>query len=148
MSVEGKARKIALRYLSRREYSQQEMSEKLVSKGIERIIADAITKELVHDNLINDVRFTQELVRVRMIRGYGPLKIKFELKQRGVSEEMASQCLSDIEVDWASHARLALERKFRQQPVEDYKEWAKRANYLRGRGFTSEHVQRSLGSYS
>ena len=75
-------------YLSRREHSSEEilkkMSRKVESKDM---LLDSIN-ELIEDGLLSDERFAESYFQSRKNRGYGPLRIRNELKQRGVGDQI------------------------------------------------------------
>ncbi len=137
----------AIRFLSRRDYCRYEMLEKLVSKGAGREAAETVVDELSDSGLISEERFARELIRVRVRQGYGPVRIERELTHRGVADHLAAQCLQESEICWREQLERVIERKYRDSPVSGFNEWAKRANFLRGRGFTAEQIDESLGRY-
>ena len=71
-------------FLSRREHSSKEvfqkMSRRVESKDMLMIIID----ELIDDGLLSDERFAESYFQARKNRGFGPLRIRNELTQRGV----------------------------------------------------------------
>ncbi len=140
--------KRAVGLLSRREYCQQEMVRKLISKGADRVSAETVAERLSRSGWISDERFARELIRVRVGRGYGPVRIENELVQRGVDEHLASACLTECDIDWGEQIVRLVERKYRNVAAENYNAWAKRAAFLRTRGFTAEQIGESLGRYS
>ncbi len=147
MKDEKQVRQAAVKFLSRREYCPQEMVEKLVHKGAERHLAESVVDRLNASGLISEERFAREFIRVRARQGYGPIRIKYELIQRGVTEHLASDCLNELEFNWSAHAGRVIERKYLSSPVDSYNEWAKRANFLKYRGFTAEQINENLGRY-
>ncbi len=140
-------RTAAMRYLSRREHSEFELTRKLARKGIDWEQARQAVAQLSQDNLVSNERFAQEFIRVRVQRGFGPSKIVSELKGRGIDSELINASLDCGDVQWAERCAQVAQRKFKDAPVETYKDWAKRARYLQGRGFTTEQISAALGSY-
>ena len=138
----------ALRYLARREYCVKELVNKLTAKGFERNTAAEIVSNLTEQNLVNDGRFARDLIRVRIDKGYGPFRIEYELRQRGVDQELISNCLAQINENWKQRLEQLVAKKYRNQPVESFRDWTKRANFLRNRGFDAELIHDVLGKYT
>ena len=82
----SKIRASAVKFLSRREYCRQEMIQKLIGKGADSELAATVVEQLSDSGLINDERFARDLIQVRIRRGYGPVRIEHDLKQRGVAD--------------------------------------------------------------
>lgn len=75
---------MALRRLSRREHSSQEMTTFLQSKGVEPTEASAVVRSLIDQKLIDDDRFARIFARSYVQRGKGPYYILNRLKQKGI----------------------------------------------------------------
>ena len=138
----------AVKFLSRREYCRQEMIQKLIGKGADSELAATVVEQLSDSGLISEERFARDLIQVRIRQGYGPVRIEHDLKQRGVADFLASTCLSESNTNWSDQLERVIERKYKQRPVESFADWAKRANFLRNRGFTAAQIERTLGRYN
>ena len=88
---EAEVRDIALRYLGLREYGIEELRQKLLHRGVESDIADKVVGDLADADLVSDQRFTEMYVRTRMRRLFGPLKIRGELRGKGISDFLILQ---------------------------------------------------------
>ena len=141
-------RQAALKYLSRREYCAREMVDKLVFKGAPRELAHSAVDRLCEQGMICEQRFAREFLRARVRKGYGPVRIEYELTQRGVAEHLASKCVGESSTDWREVLKRIVERKYHNRPATSFNEWAKRANFLKNRGFTAEQISESLGRYN
>ncbi len=136
----------ALRFLSRREYSEKELVWKLISVGINESDAEVEVARLKSENLVNDARFVQALLSVRKKRGYGPVKISRELAVRGVDETLIAEHVQFSSDSWYELVVEVARRKYLDKPVEDIHERGKRANFLKSRGFTSSHIKHALNN--
>ncbi len=145
---EAAVQNAALRCLARREYCEKELVNKLTAKGFERNSATDIVSKLAERNLVSDSRFARDLIRVRIDKGYGPFRLEHELRQRGVDQELISDCLDQVNENWKERLEQLVAKKYRNQPIESYKDWTKRANFLRNRGFDAELIHDVLGKYS
>ena len=106
---------------------------------------DAELDALVREGLLSDERFCEVFVRNRAGSGYGPLRIRQELTQRGIDEALAGQALAAVEADWAALAAEVRRRRFGERLPRGYPEWAKQARFLQYRGFGSETIRAALG---
>ena len=75
-------------FLSRREHSSREILNKMSNRvESKEMLLDSI-KELVDDGLLSDERFAESYFQSRKNKGYGPLRIRNELKQRGIGDQL------------------------------------------------------------
>jgi len=86
-------------------------------------------------------------VESRTARGFGPVKIRLELKQRGVDGELIDACCDAANPLWCEHAVKARRKRFAHTPVDSYSTWARQARYLQQRGFDASHIHAALGEY-
>ena len=56
--------------------------------------------ELARAGLQSDQRYTESYINQRISRGYGPLRIRRELAERGVATDLIEQALEALDVDW------------------------------------------------
>ena len=75
-----------------------------------------------------------------LARKYGAAKIRQDLKAKGVPDEIVDTVSSAGELD---RAREILKRKYKS-PATTREEWAKRARFLQGRGFSSDTIYRLI----
>jgi regulatory protein len=135
-------RAVAMDLLSRREHSVFELGRKLKQREFESNEIDAAIVVLQQDNLQSDSRFVESIVNYRINAGFGPLKIRHELRQKGVDESLVDNFFSSLEVDWNSSMIQQRVKKFGNQIPNEYKEKMKQARFLQNRGFSPESVMR------
>jgi len=131
----------AMRWLARREYSVYELEQRLLAKGYPRADVAGGREGIKDEGLVSDRRFAESLVRSRVERGYGPLKIAHELRTKGVDEALIEATLEPDTEYWAARLLEVWEKRFGAAP-HDYREWARQARGLQSRGFTAEQVRR------
>ena len=73
-------------------------------------------------------------------RKYGAAKIRQDLKSKGVPDEIVATVSAADEFD---RAQEILKRKYKT-PATNREEWAKRARFLQGRGFSSDVIYRLI----
>lgn len=139
-------REAAVRLLARREHSRLELARKLASRGHPDGLIEEIVGDLARAGLQSDERFAQAFVRSALERGQGPLKIRAGLSQRGVDGDTASAYFELDADEWSERAATALRKRFGSAPVDDRADWARRARFLAGRGYTSDVVAKVLDS--
>jgi regulatory protein len=136
------ARNAAMDYLARREHSVLELTQKLSLKLYDdNAIGDAI-ESLQRDGLQSNERFSEHYVRSRFNSGQGPFKIKHELRARGISDELISECLEIYQDEWVSLMKQIRDRKFGSEIPSDSKQIVKQLRFLQNRGFSAESVMR------
>ena len=98
--------------------------------------------KLQAEGLQSDERFTETYIHYRIEKGYGPLRIRQELRERGVPDEIVELCLEQLDPDWQNFIAGVREKKFGKKSPADYKERAKQSRFLQYRGFTGEQINR------
>ncbi len=137
-------RDIALGLLARREHSRAELARKLSAKGVAQDQIPTLLDALEAQRALSDARFTEAYVRVRRQRGFGPLRIRMELRERGVAEELIEAHLQADAPLWAQLAREQYQRRYGASLPEGPGERARRARFLQGRGFPSGLIARII----
>ena len=130
-----------IRLLSVREHSVREMYDKLAAKTENVEHVTEVIDLLVDKKYLSDERFTEAYVRARGNRGFGPMKIRSELINKGISSNLIAENLDESSGEWLVSAERQYQKKFGEGVVVDYKEWSKRARFLQSRGFSSQHIQ-------
>jgi regulatory protein len=169
-------RKRALRLLGRREHSRRELERKLGARAAapkqvptnqvaasqipsDQIAADQIQQvldQLEQEGLLQDERFVETYVAERLNKGFGPLRVRAELLERGVGEALIDCHLQmDDEACFELLCRANRKRggteaaqSTSDQPnahsAAQRRELAKRARFLEYRGFPSHLIARLL----
>ena len=140
-SCPQEARKKAMDFLARREYGQQELIRKLADKGYNFKVAEQAVLKLTDDRLQSDDRFAEAFVQSRINQGKGPVRIRLDLSQRGISDAVIEMAIEGSAADWHGLARGVRLRKFGQAEPVDFKAKAKQMRFLQYRGFEQSHVQ-------
>lgn len=141
-SIRHSPRNIAMDYLSRREHSRVELEKKLSSKGFDDEQIEQTLNKLQKENLQSDSRFVQNYLNYRVSKGFGPIKIYHELKQKGVTAELIQQAEDEAEINWFLLLEALSERKYGGRETKDLKEKQKRSRFLQQRGFLIHDIMR------
>jgi regulatory protein len=87
-----RAMQYAFLVLGYRPRSEQEMRQRLERKGYSPAVADQTLAKLTRLGLLNDREFAESWVAART--GYGPARIKQELRQKGIDRDLAEEMIS------------------------------------------------------
>ncbi len=160
----------AIYYLSLREYSYQELKQKLragalkdyeaktetaeqdfsfdAEKDLEVSLdwlyqaADEVVDDFKARSLLSDARFTEQVVHARKAK-FGSSRIAHELKQKGVDESLVSAAVANIKADEFTNAVDICRKKYKTMP-QTREEWAKQARFLQSRGFGFDVIKKVL----
>ena len=90
-----KIKESAFRYLAGRAHSEKELRDKLLRKGFERARVDEVLAELRRHRFVDDAAFAVQYARNRLLhKPVGAKRLRQELRQKGVPEELAEAALS------------------------------------------------------
>lgn len=131
----------ALGLLARREHSRKELKTKLRQGGYQGEETSAALDRLGAQHYQDDDRFAEVLLRGRIAQGYGPLRLRVELKSHGVPEARIRDLLQEVDADWEVLATVQLRRRYGVAGSADRAERARRAQFLLRRGFAAATVR-------
>lgn len=134
----------AMNLLSRREHTRKELSQKLHRRFDDLAVIDAELDKLKEENLQSDSRFAESFVRMRFARGYGPLRIRQEMRQKGIADDNIQAAMTAEDFDWYVSAEDVLNRKYGASPARELKEKARRVRFMQYRGFSGDHYKHLL----
>ena len=138
-----KASQKALDFLARRPRTVKEIEQKLSEEYAPDITA-RVTDMLNEYNYTDDASYAAEYVKERLNAGYGPVKIEWELRGRGISQELIDTALEQSDKIIIQSAVESLRVKYRNNPVMDDKEKARAYNFLLRRGFDTDTVEEAI----
>lgn len=134
----------AVRLLATREHGRAELQRKLVARGCSGEDVEPVLDDLERRGLLSERRYVESYIAGRRRKGYGPLRIQAELRERGVEPgDFADELAPDAEQWWTSMVEAA-ERRFGTGPAGDRREQGRRARFLEQRGFSPEMIRRLL----
>jgi regulatory protein len=135
----------AVALLARRDFAALELLQTLEAQGFETPTAQAVLTELSERGYVDDERYALQFVTHHADRGRGPLRIRRDLAERGVSAELIEAALA-AGADWSQCARELRIRRFGLAQPENWPEKARQARFLQYRGFSTDHIRSALGS--
>jgi len=138
-------RTVALRLLTRRDYSAAELRKKLIERDLDADEVDTALGALTQEGLLNDRRVAAAHVRTAsQIKNPGRLRIRRELEARGIDRAIISEVLAELpEADDAAGIEKFLQRK-RLPPTLDPAARRRLFGQLMRRGFSADAIAKAL----
>jgi regulatory protein len=133
--------------LARRDYSEQELSRKLLAKGFtEQAVTRTVTR-LKEQKYLDDPRLVADQVERLSAQGFGPEGIKAKLLQKGFSPEIIDRATAaNEERDARASARKLLASRFSEDALKQPQAYARAFRLLLRRGYSHETVESVMGS--
>ena len=130
----------ALRHLSTREHSRQELTQKLKTFEVEPGELARVLDELEAKDFVNEQRVVDSVVHRRSGK-LGALRIRQELQRKGLPADAVQAAVAGLKATELERARGVWQKKFgavAQTPAER----AKQARFIASRGFGAEVLRR------
>lgn len=149
----SRAKERAMRYLSYRPRSVDEVRRNLMRKDVDEELIERVIAYLREYNYLNDRDFANYWVEQRdTFKPRGRLALQQELRQKGVSRAIIDEAVQEIdEADAARRAADKRARRWTHLPYEEFR--TKLGRYLQRRGFrygiirtTVEEIWQQLAS--
>jgi regulatory protein len=134
--------------LARREHGRVELTRKLRQRGATPELIEPALDKLVEEGLLSEARYLESFVSYRARSGYGPLRIREELTQRGLQRAEIEQALRDCGFNWQEKMHETWERKFGGHLPADARERAQQGRFLSYRGYALDMIGRLLSGRS
>lgn len=138
----------AANFCAYQERTQDEVRERLKGWGIYGDDAEEIIVRLIEENFINEERFSKIYAGSKFrVKQWGRLKIKYELKMRGLSEYNIRKGLAEIaDDDYEETIKELVEKKAHELRNEKQKLVVKQkiARFVIGKGYESDLVWKAI----
>lgn len=132
----------ALRLLGRREYSRQELQQRLAAHEGTPGALVLLLDELQAKGFLSEQRVLESVLHRRAAK-LGSIRIQQELQSKGLEPEAIAQALQELRSTETERARAVWCKKFNSAPV-DAADQARQARFLAGRGFGAEAIRQVL----
>ena len=133
-------KKDCLRLLTRRDHSRKEIQDKMAVKGYEPSQVSAVIDDLAQQSWQDDSRYAESYARVRSQKGFGPVRIAYELKQHDIDPDTVDSVLGATTDNWMNLLEQVYSKKYPNQLCVDSSERARRIRFLLQRGFSSAMI--------
>lgn len=139
---------LAIRYLSRRPYSEKELRNYLTKKKVEPVVIEKIISLLKEHKFLDDVVFAKFFIESRKaFRKKSDRFIKMELRQKGISDEVLEKAQETIEQKKSDNdvAQELVERKFvKYKDLPRQEIYQKLGALLARRGFDWDTIKAAI----
>lgn len=135
-----KAKEKAFRKLDYRSCTKKEIYDKLKDDYSEDII-QRVLNMLEKYGYINDEDYASRYISDCLkLKGWGKKKIFYNLKFKGIPDEISERAYNNIDFDPAEKAASLLEKKFGSESFDNMDIKKKAYNYLMQRGYEYEEI--------
>ena len=111
---------------------------------MDEVLVEKVVARLQAESYLSDERFVESYIYSRIRKFYGPKRISYELRKRGVSDTLIDKGLSAVQ-DWLVHAKNAYRKKYGDSSShKELSELLKRKRYLYERGFDEDIIGQVL----
>lgn len=125
---------VLFKLLAKRDYARKELFSKLKALEYSESDIELALNQAEKEGFINDQRFTENYIRQRSLRGYGPLRIQLELEEKGIDAEQISRFMPN-KIFWQELAEKVRQKRFGETIPKDFVDKAKQMRFLQYRGF-------------
>lgn len=145
MDIEAQVQNAALKFLMQREHSQYELREKLRKRNYDNVVITQVLTQLQNNDLQSDSRFVAAYVNMKIQRGFGPVRIQQELRERGITDELIMQYLpAAAEELWIKLVLVVRAKRFGTNVPKVFAMRAKQMRFLQYRGFTAAQITQGM----
>lgn len=146
--IYNKAKNKAVKYISYQSRTEKEVTEKLKECEYSDDIIFRVIETMKKYNYINDKEYAKNFLTSKLnLKGYGIFKISFDLKQKGISDDIINDIIENTELNENKRALEVLEKKLRGKKISDYKEKQKLYNFLLRRGFSYDVIKEAVNNF-
>ncbi|MEE4143637.1 MAG: regulatory protein RecX [Halieaceae bacterium] len=135
----------AMNLLARREHSLGELRQKLRRRFDDEVMVETQLQKLAEENLQSDDRFAESFARQRAGRGYGPARVRQEMREKNLSDIAIARAFESAELDWWALAENVFRKRFGAPGRVELKEKARRIRFMQYRGFSADQYEHLLG---
>ena len=135
-----------MKFCSYQERSRLEVRRKMAALKMPPAEAERLLADLVEMNFVSDARFAESFIRGKMnIKRWGKVKMRVELHQRGISDEIINQKFDEIDDEqYFANLRYLVEKWSRENPQG---EKVKLIKFLLSKGYEMGDINAILNSH-
>ncbi len=138
----------AVKYLSLKLRTSNEINQKLSELGYEEEIIDKVIKKLVEIDYINDYQYAIKYITEKTKLQPKSIKmLSMELSYKGISDDIINKALEKIDLDEDNIAYKLLIKKFSKLTSFDEKNLQKMRSFLANRGFSYRQISRAISEF-
>lgn len=139
----------ARHYCGYQERSHAEVKEKLYGFGLRKQDVEELLSQLIEEDYLNEERFATAFAGGKFrLKQWGRVKIRYELKQKQVSEYNIRKAMKEIdETDYLATLQNIAGKKWasvKGEGVNGFVKMSKTTDYLLQKGFEPELVRQAV----
>lgn len=143
----SKAKEKAFDIVARKLVTEKELRQKLYDKGYDEMICDIVIDTMCEYDYINDYNYCLSFFDYAKDKGWGLMKIRSELKRRGVSDEVLSDALQELDDCPEDRIYEILERRYEPEELKDFKEKQRAVRFFASRGFGFDSINGAISRF-
>ena len=140
-----KAASAAAAMLARRPLTEYQLRQTLAEKEFWEEAVDYAVARMQVLGALDDEAYAELYLRIGTRKGWGAMRIRQELRRRGVPPEIAGQVLEQFEPDWDKMTAL-LDKRLGGD-CSDWREVEKAKAMLARRGFSFDQIREAVRNY-
>lgn len=140
-----KARDSALNVLAAKSITAKLLCDKLSQKGYDKAVISEVINELTDLGYIDDEAYANMYLEYCLEKLWGKNKIRFEMKKRGLSDELIENAINSVNAsnEISSMSDLILS-KYGSDNLTDIKTKARITRYFASRGFEFSKIDAAI----
>ena len=123
-----------------------ELARKLGMRGYDGQSVQSVVSDLSREGLQSDDRFAENYVHHRLEKGFGPIRIVLELRERGIGDDLIDLHLNRSAQEWLQHASQARQKRFGGGLPATFRDQARQSRFLQQRGFSGDQIRQIFKS--
>lgn len=137
----------AMYLLDYRDYSSEEMREKLYNTYPNEKLCSEVMDKLVEKGFIDDERYAKNLARKLIeIKKYGEYKVRFEMRRKGIDEDLIEETIEDYDEDKLDRIIEVIDKKYARY-FDDEKGIKKAKAGLARMGYSYSDINDAVNQY-
>ncbi len=139
----SKVKQSAINYLSYRQRSVKEIRTHLLSKDFNSDLVEIVIDDLINSGYLDDRKFAEMYVDEKTrLNNLGSVRIKYELRQKGIDEDIIEVSLDKAETDYDGLAEIVI-KKYPKDKSKDRQTWFRKvAGFLQRKGYNYDSVKK------
>lgn len=121
--------------------TEKQIIDYLLKKGYDPLIANFVVDKLKEYSYVDDNLYVKSYIETYK-RKYGKVKMKFELKNKGINEETINKLLNAFETN--PDELLVIANKYLKGKTWDYKVQQKLYSHLASKGFSFDEISSTI----
>ncbi len=142
-----KAKNTVFHLFKTRNRSEQEVRDRLNIKRFNKEIIEQTVSFALKAGLINDQKFAEDWINIRLTKPFGVRRIFFELQNKGINESLIKKSLEKQTLNYSEENTvfdLAEKQLAKYSHIDNKKRKQRLLGYLSRRGFSQEVINNTI----